>query len=819
MDNFFTINIKPDENVVINRKKERDERVKYKVKGQVKRGNTHSSLIPYQINKICKSDNFDLLGKLNDIQINQYESTRKQIQKHILKCFKEDNIIDDFPHDFEENFFNEYNLIKKNFIFNLRKDKLNEIITYASQEKYKRSKPNELNSRYYSDTSIFTENEADDDDNFFYKVVRGDTSCTEADNKKKKKINKKELKNERKNDNEGDTSRVDNCDIVKGKKISRNSYIDNSETSLNKNRKQDDLVENTISTAAKESSVNLELNDVMSEFREKIKNWLTKFPDINCENFFFHLYFLVELHKEKRSMCQNCGSFDCEKDIPLSLACKNTFCFLCCKRVLGNQCHSTKIQYLSFKSNITQTLNSFKRIQYPYKSISCLKCLSKDHFKCGKPPYEHAKYSYEARKMFNHKLSRTKFVYLKNPLDIWPTNVNNNISSIEKKNDDNNDVQNKATGKNIGNKKCDDRQITLSDSCSNDDVILCNPNKNEQDKKSNNAVVYTVEDDEKENNEKTANESEYLETRIKYSFNDNRNNHKEKRNRDNNNSENANNKKQKYAHTGDNTYGDSHDNNKHDVNSGNQAGGSNSNSSVYNRKQHSAYVKRNDNSNSHIDQNNNLDYENNFGNYNQFSNNNSQFTQNDNTLYNKNVCGRNNSSGNNNTYYDQGRNNYTNRFVNNQYHIGSKFQKRNHYRHNNQIDKNNDMATFNHYTSYMPGVNTGEHFSNRDFNSVQNSFLNSSNGHQQANRNYSANRYRINSNMNYVNASNNDFAYSSRNNNQRQNSVPGKGRGYSHGSNHGNNRSHNNSNKREDYTHKKGHKNRNTGKNSYNKHT
>ncbi|CRG94719.1 conserved Plasmodium protein, unknown function [Plasmodium gallinaceum] len=408
MDKLFTININRDENVRLYKTKENNNYVKI----GCEKISENDNLFEIELKEINRTDNFDLLGELNNKQSNDYENIRRQIRKHILKCFEDDNILDNKPKNSEDS-LNETYSDNGNFKLNLRKDKINQIISFSSQEKYKKNKLNEANSRYYIDSKRFDEKEKNGcdhmntfiDDNIFIKEISGHIKNIDHNLQVRKE----------KEDKEEKTNKIEEKIETKKNNFTEDSNSENKNL-LNKKKKK--MMKSTTDITTENSIINFGMNKVIEEFKEKIKNWLVRFPDINSENFFFHLYFLVESYKEKKNLCQHCGSIGCERDEFLRYKCKNMFCFLCNISVLGHMCHNTRSQYLAFKSNI-KTLNEYKNIKIPFKSISCLKCLKNNHYKCGNPPYIFGKYSYNFRRGFSNKLDKSCYVYLENPHNIW----------------------------------------------------------------------------------------------------------------------------------------------------------------------------------------------------------------------------------------------------------------------------------------------------------------------------------------------------------------------------------------------------------------
>ncbi|ETW28127.1 hypothetical protein PFFCH_04478 [Plasmodium falciparum FCH/4] len=369
MDSLFTININPDENVSI--KKGKDNIKKYSKEGNdEEKSEEDDKLINFNINEISEDNTFEMLGDLNENQIKQFINVRKNIRKYILKSFKKDQIINGRLENSEIEFLCDEN--KKNndqIKLILRKDIINNVINNFTKDKQKRNKANDMNNRYFylnSDEKGYNNN--DDDDNY----------------------------------NEEEVDEKNFMDLF------MDTDIDEDKISVkNDNR----LIE-------EKCIVPKTFNKVLSNFEEIIKNWKLNFPDINTENLFFHLYFLSELYKEKRYICQNCGSVECEKDPFMKTKCLNNFCFLCHKHISENMCHNTRSQYASFKSHMS-SFNDYRNIMYPYNYISCLSCFTRKHMKCGYPPYIFAKNTYCYRKDYSFKSNRPYVLYMNNPLYIW----------------------------------------------------------------------------------------------------------------------------------------------------------------------------------------------------------------------------------------------------------------------------------------------------------------------------------------------------------------------------------------------------------------
>ncbi|ETW54186.1 hypothetical protein PFUGPA_04056 [Plasmodium falciparum Palo Alto/Uganda] len=402
MDSLFTININPDENVSI--KKGKDNIKKYSKEGNdEEKSEEDDKLINFNINEISEDNTFEMLGDLNENQIKQFINVRKNIRKYILKSFKKDQIINGRLENSEIEFLCDEN--KKNndqIKLILRKDIINNVINNFTKDKQKRNKANDMNNRYFylnSDEKGYNNN--DDDDNYNEEEVDEknfmdlfmDTDMFE------KKMNE-------------ENERIKEADINDDKKLELAIVI-------SKNSDEDKIsVKNDNRLIEEKCIVPKTFNKVLSNFEEIIKNWKLNFPDINTENLFFHLYFLSELYKEKRYICQNCGSVECEKDPFMKTKCLNNFCFLCHKHISENMCHNTRSQYASFKSHMS-SFNDYRNIMYPYNYISCLSCFTRKHMKCGYPPYIFAKNTYCYRKDYSFKSNRPYVLYMNNPLYIW----------------------------------------------------------------------------------------------------------------------------------------------------------------------------------------------------------------------------------------------------------------------------------------------------------------------------------------------------------------------------------------------------------------
>ncbi|EWC73690.1 hypothetical protein C923_05643 [Plasmodium falciparum UGT5.1] len=418
MDSLFTININPDENVSI--KKGKDNIKKYSKEGNdEEKSEEDDKLINFNINEISEDNTFEMLGDLNENQIKQFINVRKNIRKYILKSFKKDQIINGRLENSEIEFLCDEN--KKNndqIKLILRKDIINNVINNFTKDKQKRNKANDMNNRYFylnSDEKGYNNN--DDDDNYNEEEVDEknfmdlfmDTDMFE------KKMNE-------------ENERIKEADINDDKKLDDDLHCDDKKNEyhdeelaivISKNSDEDKIsVKNDNRLIEEKCIVPKTFNKVLSNFEEIIKNWKLNFPDINTENLFFHLYFLSELYKEKRYICQNCGSVECEKDPFMKTKCLNNFCFLCHKHISENMCHNTRSQYASFKSHMS-SFNDYRNIMYPYNYISCLSCFTRKHMKCGYPPYIFAKNTYCYRKDYSFKSNRPYVLYMNNPLYIW----------------------------------------------------------------------------------------------------------------------------------------------------------------------------------------------------------------------------------------------------------------------------------------------------------------------------------------------------------------------------------------------------------------
>ncbi|SCO68926.1 conserved Plasmodium protein, unknown function [Plasmodium vivax] len=503
MDNLFTININPDENVRLNTNTEKNQFGNFRgdregltvppdeeqnknngSKGSNgSNGNTNDNnnnhysveedeVITLEMDQISTSDSFDMLEELNENQINDYENMRKKIRVHILTSFQKDNILIEGPEQLEPDCFMEPNLEgNENILVKLRKDKIYRIVSSASQERNKRSRPNEANNRYYYDPNVLGEDAPGDYDNFVDVLLgrkaprrgasppsKGEGNATVEGGEEDAAVEGGEENatieegeenatveggDENATIEEGDENAAaevgeENATVEEGEEIAAVEGGDENDATAadventgtaeieGKPMQAEDISPVAMENAERCTQTGEEIctddsksNQVVDDFREKIKNWLVKFPDINAENLFFHFYFQSELYKEKKYTCQNCGSSDCDRELTFRHVCKNTYCFLCYKRVTGPICHNTKAQYMAFKANAEKLLNDLKYIQHPYGSMPCLNCFSNDHLKCGRPPYIYAKHSHNVRREYNSKLDPSYYVYMRNPRNIW----------------------------------------------------------------------------------------------------------------------------------------------------------------------------------------------------------------------------------------------------------------------------------------------------------------------------------------------------------------------------------------------------------------
>ncbi|SCO94049.1 conserved Plasmodium protein, unknown function [Plasmodium malariae] len=896
MENLFTININPDENVRLNNKTEKNDYIKIRVDkaeaSSYEESDNSNNLISIEINEICKNDHFDLLGELNDNQINEYENTRKNIRKYVLKCFKEDDIIIDFPKFCGEDIFNEHILEKKNFKLNLRKDKINDIIS-SSQEKLKKNRKSELNSRYYFDKNLFNFNDTDEG-NFVDLIVGSDISLDEIDNQSKDKVNEGEIGTEEQElkERSGDTKNGTNEEEVNHERVSegkvneeqvnegnghnskgadegivnedqvnedklteiKENDIENhykikenfpsNNTGLNKNKIENGLIKYTANIGSTvNSGVHVKLSNVMEEFQEKIKNWLVKFPYLNSENFFFHLYFLTELYREKRYVCQNCGSFECDKDFAFRDKCKNKYCYICSKHVFGQICHNTKTQYMVYKANVMHILDEFKNLKYPYTYMSCLKCMSNDHLKCGKPPFIFAKYSYNLRSKFSYKLNPIYFVYLKNPLNIWTVSnpIKDNFKS--EKNYSQKVITNTADKpikiyNNNNNRNSHINSKVIYNTERSIPHLIQNKNNNINNH-SNNLNVHNVESEKDESDENyDLAETKRSEIRIKYSFNNNTRKYKPKRNFEiynldndyhHNNNLNTNNKRHKNIH---------HDNNNY-VNKNKLYQGS----TIYdNNNQYNSYSNQYNYKSNPRERSNSIYYENNFvHDGNSYKNYSSNVPQNSNRQYSRHIHNQDNHNSN---HYNHNSGNYDNDSYDN-----NKNQKINKYYHNNKYnEENSKLKVYNNYENIKEGLYKNAKFTNSTYNNKpqNNSFLNtsisnhmskksSSNNYNSSSNNYNSSSNNYNSASNNYNKNSNNYnncsnIYNNASSNYNQNSnhynrsskhynceyTPNKNFNYTSKNNNSRNNYNNLNTKRDNGTNKNAYRNTNSSRNTYN---
>ncbi|CDU19819.1 uncharacterized protein PY17X_1319900 [Plasmodium yoelii] len=745
MDNLFTINIDPDENICLNDNKNQDEitkRAKYKNEKIDYIDADSFDLISYEINEICKADYLDTIGEINDNQINEYQNIRKKIQKFIFKCFKEDDIVIDFPGISEDAFIEQPNL--KNVKITLKKDKIDEVIAYSSREKFKRNKPNELNNRYYCEKNIFDENEIDDT-NFIDMLIGNDTSIDKIDSGKENEPNK-DMTSQNVQCNEGNNIKENEKitqynDNLITKTINSSNDCNNETLEKEGNDEKSDVIKYTNNTINENTLEPFKLNNIISEFRKKINNWLIKFPDIDCENFFFHLFFLSELHREKGSMCHNCGSHNMEKCSTVSYKCENNYCFMCDKHIMGYTCHNTRVQYNYFKPNILKSLYDAKIFKYPNNLISCLKCMSNGHYICGSPPYVFAQESYMFRKEFNRKFDYANYVYFKNSRNIWEikdsfknmanNNNNNSMIRVPSPNDDNNNCQNQIyTNKNsmkrhnnnddYNNKNnivryIDDNEDSTNDKDEMDNGIYKNKNK-KRFKSNRNINISRIKYDSEEYDESEIGNDEYDTGYNKYIHNDNTQLYKRKRGFDNyhheNNNFNSNNKRKKRAYNdnnnNNNNYGDSDWNNEN-----------------------------NNNMNGHKNMYRNL--------YNNNSNNNRYDNKMKNNVYDKN---------NKNTNYNYNKKNFYN---DNKKYDNNKKEKNSGYYNNNEgdnINNNEPLLGFNPLDNYMSRNKKSYAFLNNNYTKT-----NKNNSSNAFSKNYKKNEYAGSSSYGFANNNKHNNSY------------------------------------------------------------
>ncbi|CAD2100259.1 conserved Plasmodium protein, unknown function [Plasmodium vinckei brucechwatti] len=712
MDNLFTINIDPDENVCLNDDKNKDEiskRAKYKNDTIDYIDADSFDLISYEINEIHKTGNLDAISELNDNQINKYQNIRKNIQNFIFKCFKEDDVVIGLPDISKDTFIEQLHF--KNVKITLNKDKVEEIIAHSSREKLKRNKPSELNTRYYCDKSMFDDDEAGDK-NFIDMLIGNGMPIDKTNVDEENEVNKDPFSqsvqyNEENNQNENDkiTQYNDNSttqtinspnDCNNGK----NETLENEE-----NSEKCDVITKPNNTIYENTLEPFKLNNIISEFGKKINNWLIKFPDIDCENFFFHLFFLSELHREKGSICHNCGSHNMEKCSIMNFKCENNYCFICDKHIPGHACHNARAQYNYFKPNILKSLSDSKNSKYPNNIIACLKCMSNDHYICGNPPYMFSQESHMFRKEFSRQFDYRNYVYFKNSHNIWE--INNSFKNMVKKNnnnlmirppspdDDNNNYQNKMyTNKNsmkrnissddYNNKNNIARYIDDNGHFANETGEMNNgiyKNKNKKRFKNNrNINIPRLKYDSEEYSENEIDNDEYDTEYNKHIHNDSTQLYKGKRGSDNyhhenNNNFNYNNKRRKRAYNDNNNYSDNNwDNENNNVNVHRNLY---NNNKYGNKMKHRAYDKNNKNTN--YNYNKHFNYDNNKKEQNAGYNN---HNDNDNTNNNEPLLGFDtleNYMSRNKKSYSFLNNNYTKTNKNNSSNAFSKNLKKNEY--------------------------------------------------------------------------------------------------------------------------------------------
>ncbi|SPJ12888.1 conserved Plasmodium protein, unknown function [Plasmodium sp. DRC-Itaito] len=498
MDSLFTININPDENVSLNKGK--DNIKKYSKEGNdEEKSEEDDKLINFNINEISEENTFEMLGDLNENQIKQYINVRKNIRKYILKSFKKDAILNGRLENSEIEFMCDENKKNNEQIkLILRKDIINNVINNFTKDKQKKNKVNDMNNRYFylnSDEKGYNNNDYDDnyneeeeDEKNFMDLFMDTDMLEKKMNEKNERINETDIngddnlhsgdKNGDDNLHSGDTNGDDNlhsgdknedtnlhsADKIEdanlhsadkngddnlhcGNKIEvddlhsfdkKNEYHDEElAIVISKNSDEDKIsITNDNISIEEKCIVPKTFNKVLSNFEEVIKNWKLNFPDINSENLFFHLFFLSELYKEKRYICQNCGSIECEKDPFMKTKCLNNFCFLCHKHISENMCHNTRSQYVSFKSHMNSFID-YKNIMYPYNYISCLNCFTRKHIKCGSPPYIFAKNTYCYRKDYSFKSNRPYVIYMNNPFYIWDISNDKKNSIVDNTKNDN----------------------------------------------------------------------------------------------------------------------------------------------------------------------------------------------------------------------------------------------------------------------------------------------------------------------------------------------------------------------------------------------
>ncbi|KJP86924.1 hypothetical protein AK88_03433 [Plasmodium fragile] len=602
MDNLFTININPDENVRLNINTDQNQFGNFggdregftvppddeynKKNGSNRNTNDNNynhcsveedEVITVEIDQISTNDSFAMLEELNEDEINDYENMRKKIRAHILTSFQKDNILIEDPEHLEQDSFEEHKLERnENELLKLRKDKIYLIVLSASQERNKRSRQSEANNRYYYDPNVVGEDAQGIYDNFVDVLLgreapqRGNSQISKgvvSANEEKEKNDETEVDGENADVEGGEENTATDVGVENtgADSIDQVGTAEMEEQTLQEEESPPVIIENAEGDTAKEAmDENAECltercaetcqeiclddsksNDVVDDFRERIKNWLVKFPDINSENLFFHFYFQSELYKEKKYTCQNCGSSDCDRELTFRHVCKNTYCFLCYKRVTGPMCHNTKTQYLAFKANAGKLISELNYINYPYKSISCLNCFSNEHLKCGRPPYIYAKHTHNVRREFNSKLDPSYFVYLRNPKNIWilhepKTNERKGSGDV-----DNNALQNVynhsgqsstngANGRGYGrggergNRRNNRRGGDNGQTAESHERVGGPPHNRHKDAKnfSSNHNVYMVDDN------RSYDSSKRKVILTKYSFNDSTQRNKQKRNYD-----------------------------------------------------------------------------------------------------------------------------------------------------------------------------------------------------------------------------------------------------------------------------------------------
>lgn len=228
-------------------------------------------------------------------------------------------------------------------------------------------------------------------------------------------------------DNKDATQKNGQTESLKKRKIHRVGETENeTDTDLEEIGKKGEIVKkkNCVEKENNESNNNVDVSKiVLREFRKQIEEWITFFPNINVENFFFHLYFLVELWKNKKKTCVHCGSTDCDFDEYNKSICKNLNCFLCKKKLMeGVPCHPIRRQFNIMRTYLTEyTQNSQARDSFDQFDAACFVCFSPKHQICGTPPnVEGAKtIDFRAYRIYEGRLWRD--VYADDPLFIWDT--------------------------------------------------------------------------------------------------------------------------------------------------------------------------------------------------------------------------------------------------------------------------------------------------------------------------------------------------------------------------------------------------------------